>query len=612
MTDPAIAERERIERAIEGQTLCSLFQETAERQAGDDALHWLDGDTWRSTTWGDYRDAVRRVAMGLAALGVGRGDTVAIMATNRPEHVIADVGALHAGAVPVSLYNTLAEDQIAYVAGNCGAKVAVLEDAAFFERWSRIRGELPALEHVVVLDGADGLEGVLSWDDLLAKGDAHLAAAGETAFDELWKDVAPTDDVTLIYTSGTTGPPKGVRITHRGVLFVMESVRTALDLATGFRAISYLPLAHVAERSFSLWGGIKYGASTYFCRDLDKVAEVLPVARPYAFLAVPRVWEKMRTGLFAALKQAEGAKAKLGAKAFEVAPQIGALQLTGRKPSLLLGAQHALFERLVYAKVRARLGLDEVHVAITGAAPMPDDLIVFFKGMGIEIVNVYGMTETTAVTHGNRRGEVRLGTVGRALPGVECRIADDGEILVRGPNMTPGYYQREEATAELLDADGWLHTGDLGRIDADGYLTIVGRKKELIITAGGKNISPNNIEALVKSSPVIGTVCAIGDDRRYISALVALDPDGAPAWSQERGIGASSLAALAEHPEVRAEVQRAVDEANAKLSRVEQIKRFEILPTEFSVESGELTPSLKLKRHVVHSKWSDVIDRMYA
>jgi long-chain acyl-CoA synthetase len=614
--DPEVlAEREAVLAAVEGQTLCTLFQRTVAEHGGRDALGRRQPDgTWTWLTWADYGQAVRRFAMALARRGLGKRDFVAIMVANRPEHCIADTGAFHAAATGVSVYNTLAEDQIAYVAGNCGAKVAVLEDAETYRRWAAVRDQLPDLATVVVVEGADACQGdgVVSWDDFLAEGQAHLDEVGSHVFEETWRSVQPDDVATLIYTSGTTGPPKGVVETHGAVMYLMEAARQVFELPMNPNTLSYLPLAHVAERTFSHWQGIRYAAKVFFCEDHTKIAEFLPVARPTAFLAVPRVWEKMRAALLARVAEAEGPKAKLGQQAFGILPQLGAMAFSGRRPSIVLQGQAALFEKLVYSKVREALGLDEAVVCLTGAAPMPDDLLMFFRGLGVEILNVYGMTETCAVTNANRPGRVRLGTVGERVPGVEVAIAGDGEIIVRGPTMTPEYWRRPEATAELYDAEGWLHTGDLGRVE-DGYLAIVGRKKEIIVTSSGKNISPHEIEtALKQQSPLIGQVMAVGDDRNYISALIVLDPEAAEGWARRHGLPAASLAELSQRQDVRAEVAAAVEAANRKLARVEQVKRWELLPTDWTVESGELTPSMKLKRHVVTSKYSDVIEGIYA
>jgi long-chain acyl-CoA synthetase len=615
MGEQVVAERQAILDRIQGQTLCSLFQSTVSTYGAKDALGRRDEQgEWSWMTWAEYGTAARDFAMALLRRGLGKGDFVAIMVANRPEHCIADVGAFSAAATGVSVYSTLAEDQIAYVAGNCGAKVAVVDDAETYARWASVRDQLPDLATIVVVSGAEDCEGegVIAWDDFLADGAAHLEAVGEQVFTDAWRSVEPDDIATLIYTSGTTGPPKGVIETHAGVLYIMEAAREIFQLPMNPNTLSYLPLAHVAERMFSHWQGIKYAAKVHFCEDYTRIAEYLPVARPTAFLAVPRVWEKMRAGLLARVEEAEGPKAKLGQQAFAILPQVGAMALSGRRPSLVLQGQAALFEKLVYAKVREALGFDQTIVSLTGAAPMPDDLLMFFRGLGIEILNVYGMTETTAVTNANRPGRVRLGTVGERVPGIEVAIAADGEIIARGPTMTPAYYGRPEATAELYDDEGWLHTGDLGRIDDDGYLAIVGRKKEIIVTSSGKNISPHEIETLLKQHPLIGQVMAIGDDRNYISALIVLDPEAADAWARKKGLAGTSMAELSQREDVKAEVAAAVEAANAKLARVEQVKRWEVLPTDWTVETGELTPSMKLKRHVVSSKYSDVIDGIYA
>ncbi|MEE8599822.1 AMP-dependent synthetase/ligase [Euzebya tangerina] len=614
MTTPVEAQRAKILSAIEGQTLCTLFHQATTDHADADALGRRDDDgNWHWTSWGAYGQAAKHVAMALHKRGLGKGDFVAIMVENRPEHCIADAGSFMAAATGVSVYNTLAEDQIAYVAGNCEAKVAVLGGPEAYGRWAAVRDQLPELATIVVIEDADACdgEGVISWADFLAEGEAHLAEVGEEVYTERWNSVEPDDTATLIYTSGTTGPPKGVVETHQAVLYLMEAAKQVFELPMNPRVLSYLPLAHVAERTFSHWQGILYASKVFFCDDYTKIAEYLPVARPTAFLAVPRVWEKMRSALLNRVAEAEGPKAKLGQQAFEILPQLGGMQLTGRKPSILLQAQATLFERLVYSKVREGLGMDDLTVALTGAAKMPDDLLMFFSGLGIEILNVYGMTETCAVTNANQPGRTRLSTVGEALPGIEVAIADDGEIIARGPTMTPAYYKRPEATEELYDDDGWLHTGDLGRI-SEGYLEIIGRKKEIIVTSSGKNVSPHEIETHMTAHPLIGQVMAVGDDRNYISALLVLDPEAAPGWAAKNDIPYESLAEFSQREDVRAEIERAVETANTKLARVEQVKRWELLPTDWTVESGELTPSMKLKRHVVETKYADVIEGIYA
>jgi len=607
--------REGILADIEGRTLLDVFMATCDTNGGRTALVAKEGETFRARTWNQYRQEASALAMALRGAGIDHGDVVALMMTNRPEHVISDVGALLGGATPVSVYNTLTADQIRYIAGNCEAKVAIVEDATFLAIWESVREDLPHLELIVVLD-ADGVDtdrdGVTSYAAFLATGTEALAARpGE--FENSWRAVTPDDALTIIYTSGTTGPPKGVTITHGNLLFQLAVIDRILEHTPGQRGVSYLPLAHVAERMTTHYTGIRFAGTIYFVKEVTQVVETLQEARPHTFMAVPRVWEKMYAALNAKVQATEDErKRKLALKALEAGQAKVREEMAGRRPSLKLRVQHVLFDKLVFSKIREGLGLDELRYALSGAAPISADLLVFFKAIGIEILEVYGMTESTAVITANQPGAVRIGTVGPALPGIELRIAADGEILARGPIVTPGYHGHPEGTAEAIDEEGWLHTGDLGTVDDDGYLRIVGRKKELIITAGGKNLSPNNIEETIKrQSPVIGQICAVGDTRPFISALIVLDAEMLPGWCAANDVPFTSVAQAAEHPEVIAEVQRAVDAGNEHLARVEQVRQWAIVPSEWTAESEELTPSLKLKRSVIHTKYSDVIDGLY-
>jgi len=597
------------------QTMTQHFMATAERVPDQGALvdRGPDG-VWRVTTWGQYRDRASALAMGLRGLGVEHGDVVAIMCGNRPEHVIADVGAMMAGATPVSIYNTLTSDQIAYVAGDAAAKVAIVEHADYLATWSAIRDQLPALEHVVLIEG-DAPEGVLTWAEVLADG-AQRMADDPAAFEQSWQSVGPDDPATVIYTSGTTGPPKGVVITHGNLSWIVNSLATALDLHPSDegpqRGLSYLPLAHIAERLTSHYMALSTGLTVYFAREIGQVREVLLEARPNIFMAVPRVWEKFHAAMLTALDDEKASRRKLVLHAIRTGAAVAEHRRAGSTAPLGLRAQHAVFDRVILSKLRGRLGLDQLRFAVSGAAPISDDLLAFFAGMGVEILEVYGMTETTAIISCNLPGAIRHGTVGRSLPGAEMRIADDGEVMARGPHITPGYLNRPDATAETLADDGWLLTGDLGSIDVDGYLRITGRKKELIITAGGKNLSPNNIEESIKQqSTIIGQMCAVGDRQPFIGALIVLDPEATPAWASHHGLDETDVARLAQHPVIIEEVTRAVAAGNEKLARVEQVREFRILGNEWTPESGEVTPSLKVKRSVVHEKYADLIGSIY-
>jgi long-chain acyl-CoA synthetase len=606
-------ERREIEQEIRGRTLCDLLADHAAGHGDAPAMSWKRDGAWQTLSWRDYRERVAEVAMGLAGLGVGEGDFVAIMATNRPEHVLADQGAIHAGATPSSFYFTLAPEQIQYVAGHCEAKVAVLEDRDMLKRWQELRDNLPALRHVVLLDGAadDDGPGVLGWDELVRRGREALAA-DRSAFEELRGRVGSEDNATLLYTSGTTGPPKGVLLTHRNLLFECTALRRLTQLDFEGSSVSYLPLAHIAERVLSIYVPLTLRTHVWFCPEPTQAVEYVREARPTLFFGVPRVWEKVRAGIDAKLAAEENErKRRIAQAALAAGREVVRRQQKGEPVPFGLRARHGVLERLVLAKVRHGIGLDRCIFASSAASPLAVDVAEYFAALGLPLVEVYGMTETTGVATGNRPGKVKIGTVGPALAGVEVRLADDGEVLVRGPVNTPGYFRQPEATAELIDAEGWLHTGDVGEMDGDGYLKIVDRKKELIITSSGKNLSPANIEGLLKEHPLIGQALVYGDDRPYVVALIVLDHELAPGWAARNGLGTADVAALARQEQVLTEIQLAVDAANQHLARIEQVKRFEVLPVEWTAESEELTPTLKLRRRVIHTKYAERIDALY-
>ncbi|MFL6187181.1 MAG: AMP-dependent synthetase/ligase [Actinomycetes bacterium] len=611
--DRVEVERRQIEEEIQGRTLCDLLAEHAAGHGDTPAMSWKRDGAWQTLSWRDYRQRVAEVAMGLAGLGVGRGDFVAIMATNRPEHVLVDQAAVHAGATPTTFYFTLPPEQIRYLAGHCEAKVAVLEDRDMLKRWQELRDDLPALRYLVVLDGAEEGDGpgVLGWDDLVARGRDALAGDG-SGFEELRRRVGLEDNATLLYTSGTTGPPKGVLLTHHNVLYQITALDRLTGLPQGGSSVSYLPLAHIAERVLSIYGPLTRRSHVWFCPDPTQAVEYVREARPTLFFGVPRVWEKVRAGIQAKLAAEESQrKRRIAERAVATGLEVVRCTQRGERVPFGLRARHAVLDRLVLAKVRHAIGLDRCGFASSAASPLAVDVAEFFAALGLPLVEVYGMTETTAVATGNRPGRVKIGTVGPAMAGIEVRLADDGEVLVRGPINTPGYFRQPGATAELIDADGWLHTGDVGELDGDGYLRIVDRKKELIITSSGKNLSPANIEALLKEHPLIGQALVYGDNRPYVVALVVLDHELAPGWVARNGLGGGDLAALAASEQVLAEVQLAVDAANQRLARVEQVKRFEVLPVEWTAESEELTPTLKLRRRIIHAKYAERIDALY-
>ncbi|MCA1736628.1 MAG: AMP-dependent synthetase/ligase [Actinobacteria bacterium] len=607
------AESAAIDAAVEGKTLIALFDRNANTYGDKAAFHWKEGDLWRHLTWVQYRKAVHEAAAGLISIGVSPNDFVAIMSGNRPEHVIADLAAIHAGAAGVTIYSTLAQNQIQYVASNCAAKVAILEDLLFMKRWEAIKDELPDLQYVVLLEGAenyDTVDWVLSWDDLLERGRQALASDPEIV-ERTAGEARPDGLATLIYTSGTTGVPKGVMISHRNVVWTAECLRRGAKLGDNPRMVSYLPLAHIAERMSTHYLGVYLAGEVWYCPDIGLVLEYVQKARPTMFVAVPRVWEKFHNRLQARFGE-DPKREKLIRNAAAHGAEMMRLQQSGKSMGLLDRVKHVLFERVIYSKIRHGLGMDALEVAITAAAPISPDLIYFFRGIGVPLFELYGMTESTGPATSNLPGEERIGSVGKPLPGVEIALGEDGEILMRGGVITGGYYQMAEESAETFDSEGWLHSGDLGRFDDDGFLHIVGRKKDIIINAAGKNIAPAKLETSMKNHPLVAQACMVGDGRPFMSMLLAIDSEEAPGWAGKNGVVFTDLASFSELPEVRAELQTALDLANQEVSRVEQIKKFTIVSDIWTPDSGEITPSLKLKRNVVLDKYKSAIEGMYS
>jgi long-chain acyl-CoA synthetase len=614
VTTEVLRERAEIEAAIRGRTVCDQMAETAQQSAGDPALSHGGQGSWQTLSWAQARQQALELAAGFVALGLAPGERVAIMMPNRSEHVLADFGAMHAGGVPVTLYATLAAEQVGFVAADCAARIAVLDGAGELARWAPVLGSLPALTKIIIRDPAACPAGpqYLTWDGFMALGRERYAAQPGLVAGRL-AAIGPDDPVTLLYTSGTTGNPKGVLLTHRSVLYEVAAAIRGGNVARGVRWVSYLPLAHIAERMFTIYLPLSTAGHVYFCPDAKQLIGAVGEVRPTAFFGVPRVWEKVRAGLLGLLT-AEPDEARRAAieAAMEVGRRYVASCQYGHTTPAELAAAFQQADDQVLAPIRALLGLGEAAVVSSAAAPLPPDVAAFFAGLGLKILDIYGMTETTGAFTSNTAAAFKLGTVGRPLAGTEVRIAADGEILTRGPLNTPGYLNRPDLTSALIDADGWLHTGDIGRLDEDGFLSVVDRKKEMIITAGGENVPPAAVENLLAAHPLIGQALAYGDRRPYLVALLTLDAEVAPAWARAHGIEAGSLAALAAEPAVLAEVGAAVTEANHRLARVQQVKRWRLLPVEWSAESEELTPTLKLKRRVVHAKYADDIEALYA
>jgi long-chain acyl-CoA synthetase len=585
---------------LDGSTACEAFQATVAAHPDRPAIR-TRGDEF-TCTWGQYAARVQTIAAGLAAAGVSRGDTVALMLANRPEFHFADAAVMHLGATPFSVYNTYTEEQIAHLLEDAASRVVITEQA-HADKILAVRDAVEGVEQVVVVDGEPPPE-TISLDQLADGG------ARDFEFEAAWRAVQPEDVLTLIYTSGTTGPPKGVQITHANICETVRSYDELIQFPDGGRVVSYLPMAHVAERNVSHYLPMLCGFTATCCPDAREVMAYLPEVRPTWFFAVPRIWEKLKAGLEQMLaaapeQQRAGTQAALGAALEKVR-----LEQSGEPVPDQLAARVAKADDEIFSKLREHLGLDQVEACNVGAAPTPPEVIEFFHTLGIPLSELWGMSETTGAGTCNPPERIKIGTIGPPAPGVEIKLASDGEMMIRGPVVMKGYRNLPEKTAEAFTEDGFLLTGDIGQFDEDGYLRVVDRKKELIITAQGKNLSPANIEARLKQIPLVSQAVAIGDRRKYISALLTLDPEATRSWAQQNGVE-GDLAAISESEALIAEVQRGLDVANQDLARVEQVKRFAILPADWDPGGDELTPTMKLKRKPIAQKYADEIESLY-
>jgi long-chain acyl-CoA synthetase len=559
---------------------------------------------WKTTTFKQYAAQVRRAGKALIALGLAPGATTAILGFNRPEWIILDVATMAVGGAPVGIYTTCSAEEVQYILHHAESPLVLLENTMQWEKIKKCSDALPLLKHVVMMHGSAVPDDprAMTWEQFLAKADS----VDEKAYDDRIAALEPSGLATLIYTSGTTGPPKGVMLSHQNLAWTAGAAIGINNIGPGDSLLSYLPLSHIAEQMLSIHVPITAGSAIYFAESIENMAENLKEVQPTLFFAVPRVWEKFHAGISQKLAQATGAKKKIAHFAAQVGREMTDARCRGATPSLALAVKYALANKLVFSKLKPAIGLGRARVCVSGAAPISREVLEFFAGLDIIVREVYGQSEGSGPTSTNRAGQTKLGTVGPPYPGVEVKIAEDGEILVHGPNIFLGYYKDPEATAETIK-DGWLCSGDLGEIDKDGFLSITGRKKEIIITAGGKNITPKNIEAALKNHPLIGEAVVIGDCRKYLTALIALEPEAARKFAEARGYSG----AVHEMPSIAEEVQKALDEVNATLARVETVKKFKIVPKPFSIEAGELTPTLKLKRQVVNKNYAPEIEAMY-
>ncbi len=599
----AYASIEEVERAVVGQTVPRLFLKTVAANGDTVALRCMDeAGGWREWTFDDYRDLVARAAAALRGLGLVAGDKVVLMMRNRPDFHWLDTAAQFLRVTPVSIYNSSSVEEIAYLTNHCEAQAAILEDAGFLEKFGKVRNETPTLEHIAVIDPNAASDDVKSLDALMDVEPLDL--------DELAAQTTPADIATMIYTSGTTGPPKAVMLDQHNIAYTVESLRRCItfDTYVGKKVISYLPMAHIAERMMSHYQQAVLGYTVTTCPDFSQIATYAREVRPNVLFGVPRVWEKVYAGVSAVLAGDPEKKAKFD-EAVAAAIPIAEAKTWGTTTKEQLETWDFL-DAIAFSTVRSLVGFDELDLAVTGAAPMAREIFEWFRAIGVPIAEVYGMSESSGPMTFTT-DKVKAGTVGQAIPGCEVVIAEDGEVICRGGNVFKGYYKEPEKTAEAI-IDGWLHSGDIGTVDEDGYFKIVDRKKELIITAGGKNISPANLENALKLVPLIGQACAIGDGRPFISALLVLDSEIAPVWAKAQGIAFDSMQDLARQPQVMAEVQRGVDEINEQFARAEQIRKFTLIGEEWLADSDVLTPTSKLKRRGIHARYAEQIEAMYA
>jgi long-chain acyl-CoA synthetase len=564
------------------------------------------GTAWSPSSWREYTEQVRQVARSLISLGFEPGEVVCILGFNRPEWAIMILAAMAANGAGAGIYTTNSPSEVQYIIHHAESKIVLLENEEQWAKVNQMRDQLPALQHVVMMRGTqidDPL--VMTWEEFLA----HSEETAETVLDERIAAIQPDDLASLIYTSGTTGPPKGVMLSHDTLAFTGLGAPTLFKLTANDSLVSYLPLSHIAEQMFSIHGSVTRGYSIYFAEALEKLLDNLKEVQPTVIFGVPRIWERFHNGIMQQLNATTGAKARIASWAMGVGRQVSDLRNQGLEPTGALAMQRKVADRLFFSKVKGALGLNNVHTAAVGAAHINKEILEFFSGLDLIIYETYGQSEGCGPTTWNHPGATKFGTTGPAFPDVEIKIAEDGEILLRGRNVFLGYYKEPQSTANTL-IDGWLHSGDLGRLDDDGFLTIIGRKKEIIITSGGKNIAPNNIEAALKNLALVAEAVVIGERRKFLSALITLEADEAEKFAVQHGLEGQ---VLHEHPLVIAEIQKGIDEqVNPLFARAENVRRFTILPRNFTVQDGELTPSLKIKRSVVDEHFQEQIKAMYA
>jgi long-chain acyl-CoA synthetase len=591
---------------VHADTIPTRLMQQAKHRPHAPAYYVKQGDTWRPTTWKAYVTEVRRAARALMALGLEPGGKAAQLGFNCPEWSIFQLGAMCAGGAGVGVYATCSAEEVQYIVNHAEAHALFIDSVEQWEKIQAQRHALPLLKHVVLARGLAPIQDplVLTWQEF----DARAEQVSDDRLDERIQALGPEDLASIIYTSGTTGPPKGAMLSHDNVAWTAKLAQQLVDLTGDDFGLSYLPLSHIAEQNLTIHAPATSGSSIYYAESLAKVADNLREVQPTIVFGVPRIWEKIHATVSARLAEVSGVKKALLDWARGVATRVHEIGNRGAEPGPVLNLQYQLARRLVLTKLRHALGLSRARMCVSGAAPIAVEVLEFFASLDVVIHEIYGQSEDSGPTTFNSVGKTKFGSVGVPIPGVELRLAEDGEILVRGKNVFVGYYKDEAATSQTL-VDGWLCSGDLGAFDGDGFLNITGRKKEIIITAGGKNIAPKNLEAALKSHRLISEAIVIGDRRKFLSALITLDEEAAARFVEEKGLTPGPVDQI---PELRAAVQEIVDDVNSRLARVEWVRKFAILRNAFSIANGELTPTLKVKRNVVNELYKDQIDAMYA
>jgi long-chain acyl-CoA synthetase len=595
---------------VPDETIVKIFHDQVDRLGERTALkRRRDGGLWESISWNEYKTAVREFGLGLVSMGFEPGQVMSVFSNNRPEWHFADLACMAMGGVTVPIYQTSAPDQIAYILNHSEARYIVCQDKEFVSRILDLREKLQTLQKVIVMEGSVDDDFVVTFDDVRAMG-RDLDQEEPKLYEERTSAVSPDDLATLVYTSGTTGMPKGVELTHSNIAWTVRSLQQVVKANEYDRSLSFLPLSHILERLVSHFSQIANGTTTWFAESIDTLVRDLQDCQPTLMVAVPRVWEKAYNRIKEGIEESTGLKHTLATSAIELGLRAVDAEQAGKSLGIWDSLRLFVFDRLVFSKIRSQLGMNSVRLAFSGAAPLNTEVCKFFHAIGIRIAEGYGQTEDCGPTSVNPPEKIKIGTVGPPIPGVTVKIAEDGEILVKGPNVFRGYYKNPEATAETL-VGGWLHSGDVGTQDDDGYLTITDRKKDLIITAGGKNVAPQELESRLQLAPLVDQAVVVGDGRKFLAALITLDGEAVEKWASERG-KSGSVSDLVEDDDLASEIQKIVDEVNSHFSSAESIKKFKLLDKPFTIDGGEITPTLKVRRRNIVEKYSGLIEEIYA